>query len=252
MTEANMDRWRDRVALVTGASSGIGRAVAEDLHTAGMRVVVCARRQDRLLALGEKLGSERLWPLSVDLRDVSQIEAMFAQVAQRWGGVDALINNAGLGHASPLSSGDAEQWREMLDVNVLALCVCTREALQSLAKRKVAGHIVHISSMSAHRVPGGSGVYSATKFAVRALTEGLRAELRAAGSATRVTAISPGFVETEFAEKYHRDAAKAAETYARYPTLQPRDIADSVRYVLSVPPHVQVHDVLMRPTDQPS
>ena len=110
--------------------------------------------------------------------------------------------------------------------------------------------MVHISSMASHRVPPGSGVYSATKYAVRSLTEGLRAELRADGSPIRVTAISPGFVETEFAAHYHASEEAAERTYGRYKVLQSEDVARAVAYVVSQPPHVQIHDILMRPTDQ--
>ena len=112
------------------------------------------------------------------------------------------------------------------------------------------GQVIHISSMSAHRVPEGSAVYSATKFAVRSLTESLRKELREAKSQIRIAAVSPGFVETEFAEKYHKSKQKAVDTYASYAVLQSEDVAQSVLYILGQPPHVQIHDVLMRPTQQ--
>ena len=163
-----------------------------------------------------------------------------------------LVNNAGLGHDAPLTSGKTEHWRDMLEVNILALCVCTREAVAQMHDRGGDGYIIHISSMSGHRVPGGSGVYSATKFAVRSLTEGLRAELRAQASRVRISAISPGFVETEFAAQYHRSEDTAREIYSRFPVLQADDIAEAVRYLLGSPQHVQVHDILMRPTEQVS
>ena len=120
-----------------------------------------------------------------------------------------------------------------------------------MTNRGDVGQVIHISSMSAHRVLSGSGVYSATKFAVRSLTEGLRLELREANSGIRVCAISPGYVETEFEEHYHRSADKAREIYARYKALEAGDIADTVVHVLSTPQHVQIHDVLVRPTLQP-
>jgi len=247
-------RWAGKVALVTGASSGIGAAVARDLAGAGLRVAACARRADRLEALAAEAagaGGEVL-AVPADLRSEESIAALFGRVRATWGGVDVLVNNAGLGRKAPLVSGATEAWREMLEVNVLALCVCTREAVADMRARGDRGHVVHVSSMSGHRVPGGSGVYSATKFAVRALTEGLRQELRGLGSAIRVSAVSPGFVETEFAANYHQSEARARETYGRYKVLEAGDVAAAVRWALDAPDHVQVHDVLVRPTEQAS
>lgn len=244
-----MKAWAGKVALITGASSGIGRAAAARLAAAGLKVAVCARRSERLDALRRQIEGE-LMPLAVDLRDEGQILAAFAEVRERWGGVDVLINNAGLGHAAPLMTGASAHWREMLEVNVLALCICTREALSDMRRRGDEGHVIHISSMAAHRVPQGSGVYSASKYAVRSLTEGLRQELREAKSNIRVSAISPGFVETEFAARYHRSEEAARATYGRYPVLSADDIADAIVFVLGSPPHMQVHDLLLRPTQQ--
>jgi NADP-dependent 3-hydroxy acid dehydrogenase YdfG len=121
-----------------------------------------------------------------------------------------------------------------------------------MRKRDDDGHVFHISSMSAHRVPSGSGVYSATKYAVRSLTEGLRLELREQQSQIRVTAISPGYVETEFAAVYHKSEEAAAQTYSQFKVLEADDIANSVVYALGSPPHMQVHDILIRPTHQAS
>jgi 17beta-estradiol 17-dehydrogenase / 3beta-hydroxysteroid 3-dehydrogenase len=252
MESEGMQRWRGRVALVTGASSGIGLAVARMLAREGMRVVATARRADRLQSLGGELDGAELLALRADLHSEPEILSLFAAVRERWGGVDVLVNNAGLGHHAPLLSGSTEAWREMLDVNVLALCVCTREAIADMRRRGDDGHVIHVSSMAAHRVPPGSGVYAASKFAVRALTEALRQELRHEKSGIRVSALSPGFVETEFAALYHKSEEAAHETYGRYPVLQPDDIARAVRFVLEAPPHVQVHDLLVRPRDQES
>ncbi len=241
------------VAIVTGASSGIGRAIAQRLAAEGYNLAICARRADRLQAVTDSLSAHPVEVLAqiVDLRDETQILSFFTAVKNRWNRLDVLINNAGLGHKEPMMTGCTEAWREMLDVNVLALCICTREAIR-LMEPKAQGHIVHISSLSGHRVPAIAGIYSATKFAVRSLTETLRRELRAAGSPIRITAISPGIVETEFAEKYHQSTEKAKETYAQFPVLQADDIASAVAYALDQPPHVEINDLLLRPTQQES
>ncbi|MEO1403468.1 MAG: SDR family NAD(P)-dependent oxidoreductase [Cyanobacteria bacterium J06635_1] len=241
------------VAMITGASSGIGRAIAHRLAIEGYDLAICARRQTRLVEIRDKLTVQGADVLTqpVDLRQESQILNFFEAIQNRWGRLDVLINNAGLGHQENLTTGTTESWRETLEVNVLALSICTREAIKLMRANGDQGHVVHISSMSGHRVPG-SGMYSASKFAVRALTEGLRQELRVANSRIRVSSISPGFVETEFAEKYHQSTEKAAAVYSQFPVLQPEDIANAIAYILSQPDYVQVHDILVRPTQQAS
>lgn len=238
-----------RTAVITGASSGIGEACARRLHADGYQVVLAARRAERLERICDELG-DRALPVPTDLRQEAQLLELFEAARARFGGVDVLINNAGLGRATSLSDGSTEAWREMLDVNVLALSIATREAIRDMRRRGVDGHIVHVSSMSAHRVPDGSGMYSATKFAVRSLTEGLRQELHTAGSGIRISSVSPGFVETEFAGVYHRDPAAAATTYGQYKVLEPQDISEAVAWILAQPTWCQVHDILVRPTGQ--
>lgn len=247
------EKLSKKVALITGASSGIGEAIAHRLAAENYRLVMCARRQERLDQLTEKLQQKNseVLPIKTNLRQEKDILNMFNTIRKQWGGVDVLINNAGLGHKEPLMTGETEAWREMLEVNVLALCICTREAVKDMSDRNQ-GHIIHISSMSGHRVPLYSGVYAASKYAVRALTEGLRQELREANQNIKISSISPGFVETEFAEKYNNNKQKAQELYSRFPVLQPEDIANAVYYVLSQPDYVQIHDILLRPTQQKS
>jgi NADP-dependent 3-hydroxy acid dehydrogenase YdfG len=244
--------FEERVALVTGASSGIGRAVADALLDRGARVALLARRRDRLEDLAKDHDAARTLVCPSDLRREEEIRRAFERVRATWGGVDIVVNAGGLGRRAPLVEGDADAWREMLEVNVLGLCICTSEGVRDMRRRGDDGNVVHISSMSGHRVPGGSGVYAATKFAVRALTEGLRKELRQLGSNIRVTAVSPGFVETEFAEVYHGSTEAAEQTYGRFQVLQPQDVAAAVLYAIEAPPHVAVHDILMRPTEQPT
>ncbi len=249
-----MQQWVGRTALVTGGSRGIGAAVAVRLLAEGMRVVSCSRRQAAvadILAEADPSG-ERSSAVAVDVRDEASVQAAFAAARERFGGVDVLINNAGLGHAAPLAEGTVEEWREMLEVNLLGLCICTREALADMRARGGFGQIVHIGSMAGQRVPAGAGLYAATKHAVRALTESLRIELREAGDSIRVGEICPGFVETGFAAHYMKSEEKAREIYSQFKVLEADDVAEAVVYMLSCPPHVQVHDILMRPTEQPS
>jgi NADP-dependent 3-hydroxy acid dehydrogenase YdfG len=239
-----------QVVLVTGATSGIGLATARLFIDAGDRVVALARNQAVLEELEAAWGDDRLFAIAADLRDPEQLALAFDAVAERWGGVDVLINNAGLGHDAPLLTGDDELWREILEVNVLGLAICTRLAVAQMRARGDAGTVVHVSSMSGHRVPGGGAMYAASKHAVRALTEGLRKELRAAGSGVRVCCVSPGGVETDFQVRQH-GAERAAEIYGSHTQLQPDDVAEVVHFLVTRPAHVEIHDVLLRPTPQP-
>ncbi|CAI5693219.1 unnamed protein product [Oreochromis niloticus] len=181
---------------------------------------------------------------------------MFAAIKEQHKGVDVCINNAGLAHPEPLLSGKTSGWKNMMDVNILGLSICTREAYQSMKERNVDdGHIININSMSGHRVlPSASThFYTATKFAVTALTEGLRQELRAEKTHIRATSISPGLVETEFGPRLFKDNPdKSAGLYSEYKPLEAKDVASSVVYVLSAPPHVQIGDIQMRATEQVS
>lgn len=249
-----------KVALVTGASSGIGAAVAKMFARSGAIVAACARRQSRLEALKAELEADapgaRIWTHTCDLRSVEAIIAMFDALEREVGPVDILINNAGLGRPAPLSErGEGRSsyagWAEMLDVNVMALSVCTAEALAQMKPRGVAGSIVHISSLAGYRIPKEGGFYGATKHAVRALTEGLRRELQAEGSPIRVSAISPGVVQTEFGGVFLGDPDRAEEMYAGLQPLTAADVAAAVEFAVTAPRHVQVHDILLRPLSQP-
>ncbi|XP_028430381.1 dehydrogenase/reductase SDR family member 11 isoform X1 [Perca flavescens] len=278
-----MDRWKGRVALVTGASVGIGAAIAKELVRYGMKVVGCARDVEKIQKLADECQSTGhsgvLVPFKCDLNNEEEILSMFAAIKAQHKGVDVCINNAGLAHPESLLNGNTSGWKNMLDINVLALCICTREAYQSMKERSVDdGHIININRvtfrmcalqfslvyprraatmlaprMSGHRVVPSTDVhfYSSTKYAVTALTEGLRQELREAKTHIRATCISPGVVETEFAPRLYRDNAdKAAASYSKFKPLEAIDVANSVTYVLSAPPHVQIGDVQMRPVEQ--
>ncbi|XP_071106735.1 dehydrogenase/reductase SDR family member 11-like [Haliotis cracherodii] len=254
-----MQRWSGRVALVTGASAGIGAGLVKALVKHGMKVVGCARNVDNIQKLADELKNEpgTVKAVRCDVSKEEDVLAMFKMIRADpdLGGVDVCINNAGLAHDDTLLTGRTTQWREMVDVNVLGVCMCTREAFQSMQERKVDdGHIIVLNSMSGHRVLPRSGThfYSATKFAVTGIVEGLRQELRELKSGIRVTSISPGLVETEFSYRMMKDDEKAKAIYSMIPCLQVDDITSTVIFALQSPKHMEVNDVLIRPTAQSS
>lgn len=244
------NRWDGKVAWVTGASSGIGRAIAERLLSDGLKVCVSARREKRLIELRDQFG-DRVLPLQVDVTREESVQAAGTRIREAWGGLDVLVNNAGVGYNESLLEGSAARFREMLDVNVLGLLLTTREGV-SLMRGRNEGHVFHLGSLAGHRVPPGSNVYGATKYAVRSLAESLRQELVTAELPIRVTTISPGYVATEFHEHYFGSKESAAQLYEKYQVLTADDIADTVLYALHTPPHVAVHDVLVRSRFQPN
>ncbi|XP_063349426.1 dehydrogenase/reductase SDR family member 11-like [Pelmatolapia mariae] len=246
-----MERWRGRVALVTGASVGIGAAVAVELVRLGMKVVGCARDVGKIEKLAAECQSAGhpgvLVPFKCDLTNEEEILSMFAAIKEQYKGVDVCINNAGLSHPEPLLSGKTSSWKNMIDVNVLALSICAREAYQSMKERNVDdGHIINMNSLCGHQVflLADAHFYSATKYTVTALTEGLRQELRAENTHIRATCISPSVVETEFMSRFYHDSPeKAAGIYAAVKPMKAIDVASAVTYVLSAPPHVQIGDI---------
>jgi len=245
-----LDRWNGRVALVTGASSGIGDAIARSLAGLGMKVALMARRQDRLEALADQLDTEVLVTPG-DMLVEADVLAAFSALRDRWGGVDLLVNNAGTAKMGSLSEGKFKDWTDTLTVNVAAPALCAREALVDMANRDE-GQIINVASIYGHKeqVPNFA-FYQASKFAVRALTNTLRAELAAAErSNIRVGMISPGMVATEF----RTQATDGVQTYESYfenfQPLMPDDIAQAALYMLSPAPHVQVQDIILSPMGQ--
>lgn len=238
--------------MVTGASSGIGAAVAERLVKYGMTVVGCARDTANLQDVVERSkGAEgKFHPVACDLKQEDQILAMYDVINSQYGGLDVCINSAGMGRCSPLMTGSTGDWNEQWQVNVMALCISSREALKSMKQKGIDdGHVIQINSISGHIVhmPSISHFYIATKHAVRALTQGLRQELREAKSNIRVSEVSPGLVKTDFMNRM-RGPEVAKVRFGESPHMFPVDLADSVVYVLSAPSHVEVHDVLVAPT----
>lgn len=254
-----MERWIGKIALVTGASAGIGKAIVESLTALGMKVVACARNSAKLEEIAKTLnekGSGEVFPVKCDVRSETDVLDMFRQIKKKYGILHVCINNAGLSHPAPLLSGTLAEWNSMISTNVLGLCLCTREAVNLMESVGVNdGHVIHINSMSGHRVvnsPNGH-FYSATKHAVTALAHGLRNELLARDSHIRVSCISPGLVETEFSYRmYHKTPERAKQTYSSIECLTAEDVADAVIYALSAPRRVNVCDIHVKPLEQKS
>ncbi len=248
-----MEQWKGKICLITGASSGIGEETARRLAGHGVRVAIAARRGERLETLKgeiEAQGGEAL-ALTTDLRDEESITAMFAALREQWGAADVLVNNAGLGWEGSLIEGRNADWREMLEVNVLALSICMREAIAQM-RGKPDARIVNIASSLARRVPAGRGVgfYSATKYAVRALNDGMRDELMIEGSPIKVSLVSPGLTATGFHASFYRDAERAQDAYRKTQPMQPSDVTDAICFVLSAPPHIVFDDLIFRSMGQ--
>ena len=227
----------DKKVLITGASSGIGRAIAEALLKEGAEVIGLCRSVENL--------PPGVTPLSCDLSEPDQIATAFSSLDH----LDILINNAGLAYLSPISTGDPEKWKSMWQINVHALGLCSQQALKLFPPS--GGHILNISSLSGHRVPPTGGFYAATKFAVRAMTEALRSELKLVNSTTRISSISPGFVDTPLLDHYFAGREdQLAQTRAEVNMLTPQNIAATALHILSAPPGVEINDVLLRSSDQ--
>lgn len=242
---------RDKVALVVGATTGIGEAVAYALAGMGVTVALAGRRQEQLdrvaAAIADRGG--RAIPFRCDIGKEQDVIAMFAAIERGQGPIDILINNAGVGYQSGIADFATGDFRQALDVNVLGTAICIREAMRQMGHRAGTA-IITISSMAAHRVPpGGFGLYAATKHALRAIMEALRTELIALGSATKVASISPGTVATDFHKLFARSEQDPTADLP-FERLSAQDIADAVLYILTAPAHVQINDILIRPMGQ--
>lgn len=238
---------RDKVALVTGASSGIGEATALALSEAGMKVAVGGRRADRLADLVKRAPGEVL-ALDLDVTDEQSCRAAVAATVEHFGALDVLVNNAGLMLSAPVLNADTTEWTRMVHTNLLGTMFTTHAALPHLLRSK--GTIVQVSSTSGRKASPGGGVYAATKFGVNAFSESLRQEVAAEG--VRVVVVEPGFVATELASHITDPTirAVASDMLNSIRPLRPEDIANAVVYAVSQPDHVAVNEILIRPTDQ--
>jgi NADP-dependent 3-hydroxy acid dehydrogenase YdfG len=246
-----MKRLDGRVALVTGASSGIGEATALALAEAGARVAITARRRDRLDALARRLaglGAEPL-VLEADLVDEHVAQQVVRDTEAHFGRLDILVNNAGVMYLEPVAEADLGRWRRMLELNVLSLIASTQAALAGMRARRD-GHIVNVSSTAGRIANPNAAAYSATKFGVVAFSESLRREVYSDN--IRVSVIEPGIVETELREHIGHAATQASlNAWAQnMRQLQAGDVADAIVFCVSRPDHVNINEILMRPTDQ--
>jgi 3-hydroxy acid dehydrogenase / malonic semialdehyde reductase len=240
----------DRTVLVTGASSGIGRACANAFADAGARLVLCARRGDRLAEVADELDAE-VHPVVLDVRDRSAVSAALSALPTPFAEVDVLVNNAGLAAGfEPLQDGDPDDWDRMVDTNVKGLLWVTRAVVPGMVARG-RGQIVNIGSIAGHETYPNGAVYCATKAAVDRITAGLRLDLL--GTGVRVSTVDPGMVETEFSVvRFAGDVERAHDVYAGMRPLTADDVAEVVRWIADRPAHVQVAEVLLLPTDQAS
>lgn len=237
------------IVLITGATSGIGEATAR-LLSKDYRLIICGRRKDRLEKLQHELVNESQI-LSFDVRDKKAVFEAFESLPNEWQKIDALINNAGNAHGLDLiQDGNTEDWDAMMDINVKGLLYVSKAVLKGMVERKK-GHIINISSIAGLEVYTRGNVYCASKHAVDALTKGMRMDLNEHN--IKVSSLDPGLVETEFSEvRFKGDTARAKSVYENFTPLNAQDVAETIEFVLSRPPHVTIGDLLILPTDQAS
>lgn len=241
-----------RIVLITGATSGIGEATARLLSKNNYKLIICGRRADRLKKLSEELSANTsVTTLSFDVRNYKAVKEAIASLPPAWKTIEVLINNAGNAHGlDPIHTGSLDDWDAMMDINVKGLLYVSKEILPGMTERKN-GHVINLGSIAGKEVYANGSVYCASKFAVDALTRGMRIDLNPFG--IKVTSITPGLVDTEFSMvRFKGDEEKAANVYKGIEPLHANDIADIMLYVLSSPPHVQLADITVFPTAQAS
>lgn len=242
---------KNKVAIITGASSGIGYATSLTLSKAGIRVAVGARRTERLQELEKQIikNNGEILVQKTDVTRKSDCDSLVDAVVEKWGKVNILINNAGLMPLSYFKNGKVEEWEQMIDVNIKGVLYCTSAVVPYMLEKK-SGHIINISSVAGRIVFVGGSVYCATKHAIAALSEGLRKELSPTYN-IRVTCIEPGAVETELLESITDESMTGfIQATKNMETLRSDDIANAILYAVRAPGHVNVNEILIRPTAQ--
>jgi len=243
---------KDKIVFITGASSGIGAATAMEFARHGAKLLLCARRLDRLQAMDAELrdaGAPDILTFELDVQSRNAVHNTLANLPEPWHDIDVLVNNAGLSRGlNKLYEDDIENWEEMIDTNVKGLLYITRAIVPGMVERNH-GHVINLGSIAGHAAYPNGGVYCATKAAERFLSDGLRIDVN--GTAVRVTSIDPGMVETDFSKiRFRGDEQRAAKTYQNIDPLQPEDIADAIVWAATRPPHVSIQTVVLTPTAQ--
>ena len=241
-----------KVALVTGASAGIGHATALSLAEAGAHVVASARREDRLEELVSEINRKGGSAVSraADVTESGAVLQAVSDTVAESGRIDILVNNAGIMRISDMTENNIEDWTAMVDVNIKGVLYFLSAVMPNMIQQG-SGHIVNVGSVAGRRPFPGASVYAATKFAVRALSWGLHLELGAAHG-IRVTDIQPGYVSTDLLAEQPETLASWSEAWAERRTLEPEDVARSIVFAVTSPDHVSVSEILVRPTDQPT
>ncbi|MFM7485561.1 MAG: SDR family NAD(P)-dependent oxidoreductase [Cytophagales bacterium] len=242
----------NRIAMITGATSGIGAATANLLAKNQFDLILCGRRADRLLKIQAELSAlTRVFTLSFDVRDLTAVNNAIKSLPANWQNIDVLINNAGNAHGlDPIQTGSTEDWDAMMDINVKGVLYVSREIMPRMIARQ-RGHIINIGSIAGKEVYPNGNVYCASKHAVEAITNGMRLDLNPHG--IKVTGIHPGMVETEFSlVRFKGDGNRAKNVYQGLTPLSANDIADLILFALTRPPHVVLADVVVLPIAQAS
>jgi 3-hydroxy acid dehydrogenase/malonic semialdehyde reductase len=243
---------KNKTVFVTGASSGIGAATAMEFAKLGTRVLICARRMERLKELEPALkeaGAADVFSFELDVRDRDEVEGTLASLPAGWGEIDVLVNNAGLSRGFiKLWDDDPQNWEEMIDTNIKGLLYVTRAIVPGMLKRG-SGHVINLGSVAGYITYANGAVYCASKAAEKAISEGLKIDLM--GTPVRVTSVDPGMVESEFSSvRFRGDEERAAKVYQNITPLQPEDVADAIVWAATRPTHVNIHNILMTTIDQ--
>ncbi|MEH2217281.1 MULTISPECIES: SDR family oxidoreductase [unclassified Nostoc] len=249
-----MTSLQNQIILIAGASSGIGAACARIFAGAGAKLILAARRLERLQQLGDSLSKEfntEIHLLQLDVRDRNAVESAISTLPSAWSDIDILINNAGLSRGlDKLHEGKFQDWEDMIDTNVKGLLYLSRYVIPGMVSRD-RGHVVNLGSIAGHQTYPGGNVYCATKAAVRAISEGLKQDLL--GTQVRITSVDPGMVETEFSQvRFHGNTERANKVYQGVTPLTADDVADVIFFCVTRSPHVNINEVVLMPVDQAS